>query len=132
MRVTTRASGFSLRSVRHVSPEKMPTLKCSVSKSSTYLPSRRFKNAATAPSNMLLSFRASARGKCPRRKIIYYVHSHFSPSNLPHRIRAVQFLYVTTTSYGGVARRCTRTCARFTRLLIFIPRFFFIFQMFIL
>lgn len=49
----TRASGFSFRSVRHVSPEKIPTLNCSVSRSSTYLPSRRFKNAAIAPSNIV-------------------------------------------------------------------------------
>lgn len=49
----TRASGFNLRSVRQVSPENIPTLNCSVSKSSTYLPSSRFKNAAMAPSNIV-------------------------------------------------------------------------------
>lgn len=49
----TRASGFNLRSVRQVSPEKIPTLNCSVSKSSIYFPKSRFKNAAMAPSNIV-------------------------------------------------------------------------------
>lgn len=51
----TSASVFSFRSFSCTKPEKMPTFRFSVSKSTTYFPNTWFKSLATAPSSILES-----------------------------------------------------------------------------